>query len=227
MKNKHRLLIVAALAAVLMLVVGIGLALAQSGGTSTQPAPGQPQGRGPGFRGRARGCMMGGSVTRVENNTITLKAAAGGEKTVKVDEATRYVRPGGKATLADVKPGERVRILLKQPASSGNLTARVVRIGKPGARRKAMVGNITSINGNTVTIHTANGDKQFTAPQLQQGERVGVITGPDGSVTGIIYNPPHKPAASPAGGQRRSGPSGTGQTQTQTNGQTQTGGQGA
>jgi hypothetical protein len=225
MKNKHRLLIVAALAAVLMLVVGIGLALAQSGGTSTQPAPGQTQGHGPGFRGRAKGRMIGGSVTRVENNTITLKAAAGGEKTVKVDDATRYVKPGGKATLADVKPGERVRILLKQPASSGDLTARVVRIGKPGARRKAMVGNITSINGNTVTIHTANGDKQFTAPQLQQGERVGVMTGPDGSVSGIIYNPPHKPAASHAGGQRRSGPSGSGQTQT--NGQTQTGGQGA
>ncbi len=225
MKNKHRLLIVAVLAAVLALAVGVGLALAQSGGTSTQPAPGQPQGPGPGFRGRARGSMAGGTVTRVENNTITLKTRAGGEKTVKVDDATRYMKPGGKATLADVKPGEQVRIVLTQPASSGNLTARVVMIGKPGGRCNATVGNITSINGNNITIHTANGDKQFTVPQLQQGERVGVMTGPDGSVTGITYNPPQKPAGPPAGGQGSSGQNGNGQQGG--SGQTQTGGQGA
>ena len=217
MKNKHRLLIIGLLTALLVLVAGIGLAVAQSGGSS-QPAPGQ-QGPGPGFRGRARGAMVAGAVTQVKDDTITVKTAANGDKTVKVDDKTTYIKQGGKATLADVKPGEQVRIMLIRPAGNGEPTARAVMIGKAGfGRRNGAVGNITQVNGNTVTIHTASGDKQFTIPQLAPGERISVITGPDGSVKGIMFNPPQKPAGPPAGG----GQSGN-QTPTTTSGQTSTG----
>lgn len=231
MKNKHRLLLTGLLAAVLALAVGIGLALAQSGG-STQPGP------RPGFRGRVKDATVAGVVTQVKDNTITVKTAARGDKSVKVDNKTVYVKQGGKAALADVTPGERVRIKLVQPAGSGDTTAKVVMIGKFGkfrhkhGKRKGVAGNITTINGNSVTIHTAGGDKQFTLPQLTQGERIGVITRPDGSVAGVMYNQPQKPAGPPAGqggngGDQSQNGGQTGGGQAQTSGQTQTNGQGA
>ncbi len=201
MKKSHKVALVVSLAAVLVLAVGIGLAVAQSSGGQPQSGTQAQNGPGGGFGAhgpRFKGRMIAGQVTKVQNNTISLKTRSGQSKDVKVNDQTKYVKKGGNGSLSDVKPGVKVAILLDSNSGSGNLTAKAVMIGAPlGVRRPPLVGQITAINGNKVTIHTANGDQQVTVPSLSPGMKIGVMTAPDGSVRGIMFNPPAKPAGTP------------------------------
>ncbi len=199
MKKSHKIALVAALSAVLVLAAGIGLAVAQSGG---QSQPGAQTQTGPGGLGshmaRFRGHAIAGQVTKVDANSISLKTRSGQDKTVMVNTQTKYVKKGGNGSLGDVKAGGKVAILLDKNSSGNNLTARAVLIGGPaGARRPPLVGQITAINGNKVTIHTASGDQQVTIPSLSPGMKIGVMTAPDGSVQGVVFNPHGKPAGAP------------------------------
>ncbi len=209
MKVKHKIALVAALAAAMVLVVGIGYAVAQSGGSTTATTPGGAGQQGPRFINRGkRGPMIAGQVVKVENNTITVKTRKNGDKSVNVDDQTKYLKAGGKATLADVKPGETVGILLKRPVDKNNLTAGVVVIGRPGGRGQRVVGQVTAVNGDTVTVHTASGDKQVKIPPITNGERIGVAMGPNGQVRGIMYNLPAKPSKPAAAGNAQQPPAG-------------------
>ncbi len=214
MKKGHKIALVAVVSAVLVLAVGIGLAVAQSNGgqpqseTQTQAGPGG----GPGVRGmRFKGRMIAGQVTKVDKNSISLKTHSGQDRMVQVNGQTRYVKKGGNSSLSDVKAGEKVAIMLDGNSGPGKLIAKVVLIGAPfGAKHPPLAGQITAINGNKVTIHTANGDKTVTIPSLSVGMKIGVMTGPDGSARGVIFNPPAKPAGAPQasapGGPQRQGP---------------------
>lgn len=196
-KKGSKLLLITALVGLMVLVAGVGYALAQEGNSPGSDPDRSPEpGRGPGKH------MMAGEVIKVENNTVTLKTRGGEEKSVKVDDQTDYRKPpDGQASLTDVKPGEKIGIKLKEPGDGGELTARVILIGEspqgPGPRGKlrghAALGEVTAVNGDTVTVTTSQGDKQFKLPAIAQGSRIGVIATEDGSVRGILYDPPENP----------------------------------
>ncbi len=209
MKAKHKIALVAVLAAAMVLVVGIGYAVAQSGGSTTATTTGGAGQQGPKFINRGkRGPLVAGQVVKVENNTITIKTRKHGDKSVKVDDQTKYTKVGGKATLADVKPGEAAGILLKRPVDKNNLMARAVMIGRPGGCGQRVAGQVTAVSGDTVTIHTARGDKQVKIPPITNGERIGVEMGPNGQVRGIMYNLPAKPPKPGATGNAPQPPAG-------------------
>ena len=212
MKKKHWLIVVPAMAAVmaalLAIASGAGFAFAQDQTQTQGQAQGQAQGPGHG-RGRLAGHMMAGEVVKVEGNTITLNTVKNGEKSVKVDDQTKYRKDGNDASLSDVTQGEKLAILLgKKPDDGSDPTAKAVIVNPPAPKNRGQgaVGTVTAVNGDTVTIHTDQGDKQVDQgdkqvkiPAVTQGMRIGVITGPDGSVRGIMYNPPEKAQGAPAG----------------------------
>lgn len=194
MMKKRRTIIAAMTAALLALVIGASYAAAQE---QTQTTEGQSTQQKAGPRGRH---LVGGEVVKVENGTITLKTIKDGqEKTFKVDEQTRYRKDGKDASLADVITGEKIGVMLgKKPEDGSDPTAKAVIIGKPGNRPggKPVVGTVSAINGDTVTIKTAEGDKQVKLPTITQGMKLGVVTGEDGTVHAVMYNPPDKPQGS-------------------------------
>ncbi len=186
----------AVMAAMLALVVGAGYAFAQEDGSQPgQQAPGRA-GRGP--LGRH---ILGGEVVKVENNTITVKTVrTGEEKAVNVDGQTKYRKDGKDASLADVTPGETIGVIVgKKPEEGQNTTAKAIIIGKPQDRPKPVVGNVSAVSGDTVTVTTSEGDKQVKIPAITQGMRIAVITAPDGTVRGVMYNPPERPEGAPEG----------------------------
>lgn len=197
MIKKRRTIIAAMTAALLALVIGASYAAAQD---QTQTTEGQSTQKNAGTRGRQ---LVGGEVVKVENGTITLKTIKdGSEKTVKVDDQTRYRKDGKDASLADVKTGETIGVMLGKKLEDGqDPVAKAVIIGKPEAGAKLgkrlggkpAVGTVSTINGDTVTITTAAGDKQVKLPTITQGMKLGVVTGVDGTVHAVMYNPPDKP----------------------------------
>lgn len=193
--KKSRMLLVGITAALLALAMGAGYASAQDQ-EQGQAASGEFQGPGP--KGRH---LAAGEVVRIEEGTITIKTLRDGEeKTFKVDDKTRYRKDGADATIEDVKVGEKVGVAIGPPPEEGqDPVAIAVIIGKPGnsdgppGGGKPVVGNVTAVNGNTLTISTAEGDKQVTLPTITNGMRIAVVTAEDGTVHAVLYNPPERP----------------------------------
>lgn len=197
MRAKKKIVVVAAVAAAMALALGASFALAQEAPPAGQPE-GQPGSGGPesGPPPGQRDKLLGGEVVKVENDVITIKTRRGEEKAVKVDDKTRYRSRDGEATLADVKAGEKIGVRLAQGQNGGELLAKLVLIGEPegaGERPRPVVGEIVRIEGDTVTISTPEGEKQVQLPALTVGMRIGVLTGEDGSVRSVLYNPPERP----------------------------------
>lgn len=199
MKKSRKAALSVALALVMALAVGSGLALAQSdsdtgtaGDGSVQNddwAPGGPG--GPGHFGRP-GLMVGGEVVSVEGDIITLNTPRGDQKQVQVNGDTAYRKDGNDASLADVVAGERIGIALDgKPEEGETPLAKAIIIGAPDQQRPhPAVGEVTAVDGNNVTINTADGEKQFTLPEVQTGSRIGVLADEDGNVKGLMYDPP-------------------------------------
>lgn len=195
--KKSRMLLVGITAAFLALAIGAGYASAQDQ-EQGQAASGEFQ--GPGQKGRH---LAAGEVVRIEEGTITIKTLRDGEeKTFKVDDQTRYRKDGADATIEDVKVGEKIGVAIGPlPEEGQDPVAVAVIIGKPGngdgqpgrPGGKPVVGNVTAVNGNTLTISTAEGDKQVTLPTITNGMRIAVVTAEDGTVHAVMYNPPERP----------------------------------
>ncbi|MHB8923440.1 MAG: hypothetical protein ACYC51_08615 [Thermoleophilia bacterium] len=205
MRKGKRAGIIAALAGAAILVVGVGYAAAQTATSADAPQGERVRGdhAGP---GRHRH-LVGGEVVKVEGDTITVKTRKGDEKSVKVDDQTKYRKPpDGEATLADVVVGEKVGLMLGKAADGEVPVAKAVIIGGPqggpGADRpKPVVGEVTAVNGNTVTIKAADGSEtQVQLPAITTGMRLGVASGTDGTVHGVMYNPPQRPQGDAAQG---------------------------
>lgn len=199
MKNRSRILVAGIAAALLTLLVGAAFAMAEDV-PQGQAENGDFQGQGP----RARH-LAAGEVVKVEGDTITIKTLRNGEeKSFKVNDETKYRKDGADATLADVAAGEKIGIALgEKPAEGQDPVAKAVLIGKPGEgprgeRGTPVVGTVSSLNGDTLTIATENGDKQVKLPAITNGMRIAVMTGDDGTVRGVIYNPPERPAGAQA-----------------------------
>jgi len=154
MKLRTRLLWVG-LSALLLLSVA-GLALAEE---PTHPA------QGPVVRGR---------VEATAENGFTLSTPYG-EITVSVDADTRYRVPGvEQATVADLQIGDTVLVLGRRN-EAGELLARMVAVLPPVAVG-GIKGEVTAIEGQTLTVVTRRGDKtvltdestQFRVPDVEQ-----------------------------------------------------------
>jgi hypothetical protein len=105
-----------------------------------------------------------GQINAVGENQLTLKTRLGAERTVSVDENTRYLSRQGKGTFADLQVGRWVIIRALQ-SDDGNYTARLV-ILLPESfnpskrlenRGKGTVQSVDS-DANTFTIQTADGE---------------------------------------------------------------------
>jgi len=207
MRKSRKLTLAALLAAGMVMLAGAGYASAQStdnaadaaaagqGGGDDQGAPGQ---------GRKGKHLMAGEVVRFEDNTITVKTLKGEERAVKVDDQTKYRKDGTDATVDDVNAGEKIAVGLgKKPEEGQDPVAKVVMIGKPGNEgpggpggplggKKPIVGEVTALNGDTVTIKTAEGDVQVKLPAITAGQRLAVVQGDDGTAKVVMYDPPER-----------------------------------
>ncbi|MFA6000983.1 MAG: hypothetical protein WC828_02595 [Thermoleophilia bacterium] len=208
MRKNRKMTLVALLAAGMVMLAGAGYAYAQSSdnmsGTATtgQNGGSDQNAQNPGLKGRH---LIGGEVVKFENNTITIKTLKGDEKTVKVDDQTKYRKDGKDATVDDIKAGEKIGVGLgKKPEEGQDPVAKVVMIGDPPKDgqggpggplkgKKPVVGEVTALNGDTVTIKTAEGDVQVKLPAITAGQRLAVVQGEDGTVKAVMYNPPERP----------------------------------
>lgn len=212
MKQRNKYLVVALAAVVMTLMVSAGMALAQDDaatpdteGVSSERAGIGPGGRGgpggPGERGEMRDQMVGGEVVSVSDTAITLTTIRSGEEvTVTINGDTEYRSKDGEAALSDVVPGEHIGVRLTEPRADGvELVAATVMIGAPhrGDRPHPSVGEVTAVDGNTVTINTADGEQQYELPEIDTGMRLGVAADEDGNVKAVIYDPPERPADAP------------------------------
>lgn len=209
MKKSRKLTLVALLAAGMVMLAGAGYASAQSSDNAAgAPAVGQGGGNDQGAPGQGRKGkhLMAGEVVRFEDNTIIIKTLKGEEKAVKVDDQTKYRKDGGDATVDDVKAGEKIGVGLgKKPEEGQDPVAKVVMIGNPPANggpggpggplkgKKPVVGEVTALNGDTVTIKTAEGDVQVKLPAITAGQRLAVVQGDDGTAKVVMYDPPERP----------------------------------
>lgn len=203
MKQKHKYLTVALAAAALTLAVSAGLALAQGDAATAEGAAfAGPRGHGPGGPGELRDRMVGGEVVSVSDAAITLKTVRSGEElTVTINGDTAYRSKDGEAALSDVVPGEHAGIRLTEARAEGvEPVAETVLIGAPDRpdRPHPSVGEVTAVDGNQVTIKTADGEQQFDLPEITTGMRLGVAADDDGNVKAVIYDPPERPADAPA-----------------------------
>lgn len=156
-KSRSRLVVVTAagtgLAAGLALGV-TGLASASTpSATSASPHAGSAahgaHGQN-GQHGKDKAGRGGELVTSVSGDTITLDTPRG-VKTVSVNSATVYKHGAAKATLADVKPNEIVRVQLVDPKAA-NGVAKTITI-----EIAHVAGYVTAVNGSTVTITDRGG----------------------------------------------------------------------
>jgi len=83
---------------------------------------------------------IGGTVTAVNGNTITIIDEEGFWRTVSVSSSTTYAKGGSAASLADVTVGQMIRAEGSIAANHTTLDATSVNIGKPAAGQMAPGG---------------------------------------------------------------------------------------
>ncbi len=97
----------------------------------------------------------GGNVTKVDGATITV-SDRGGSKTIITDAATRILKAGQAATLADITAGSKIRAN-GTLNSDGSLKAEQVVIELPREH-----GAVSKVDGATITLTDPRGNKTET-----------------------------------------------------------------
>ncbi len=172
---------------VIILVLTASLAaFAQTNEPGTPPqGPGGPgQGREPGGRPG-----VGGTITAISGDSLTLKTMDGRIVTVKLNDKTRFRKDRQDAKLSDFKVGDTVMVRGEQ-ASDGTILAAGVMArsgagaftGTPqqfreGLGKQFIAGEIKSIDGLKLTIARVDGETQTIAVDentsfRKQGESV-------------------------------------------------------
>jgi hypothetical protein len=160
--------------AVVLAAVMCGAAMAQD---ASQGAPGQVA-RG---EGRRMGPGVGGRITAIEGNNITLQTQDGSFAKVKVTSSTRIMKDRNEAKLSDFKVGDHVFAAGEQDAN-GVWTAQMLggRTGgdefqRGGGMRGGMppkpedngktyiLGEITKIQGTSLTVKKPDNTEQVIA----------------------------------------------------------------
>jgi hypothetical protein len=108
-----------------------------------------------------RGWLVG-QVTAVEGDTLTLTLPSGEEKSLLTDENTQFLVPGlNEATIADLNVGDTIGAQGQQPANEDEMPyAAVVAVLRDSeGRQVALWGELTAINGTTLTVKTKSGEE--------------------------------------------------------------------
>jgi hypothetical protein len=96
---------------------------------------------------------LGGVVTKVEGNTVTVTARRGESLTLTVDGATKYFLGRDAGTKADLKVGSRIAARGALGGGPG-FRATEIRIAPP-----LITGRVTSVTGTTITVEQRDGTK--------------------------------------------------------------------
>ncbi|HZQ90238.1 MAG TPA: DUF5666 domain-containing protein [Terriglobales bacterium] len=164
------------LAAIMIIALAGMPLLAQQEGQAApggQPAEAQRGER----RERFRGMGVGGTITAINGDTLTIKTMRGDDATVKTTSDTRFMKDQKEARLADFKTGDQVMIAGER-GSDGVWNARFVGVGMmrgggggmmmggPGGMspedlgKKFIVGKIKAIDGLKITVDRPDGQTQ-------------------------------------------------------------------
>jgi uncharacterized protein DUF5666 len=151
----------------LLLFLSSTLVLAQQNESAppNRPADGQQS-------GERRGPRLGGTITAIASDSITLKTFEGRTATVHVTDATRYRKDRNEVKLSDFKVGDTVLVRGEQKGEDDwNAVAIVSRTGGMGQGgppsemlgKKFIAGEIKSIDGLKLTILRPDGQTQTIA----------------------------------------------------------------
>jgi hypothetical protein len=135
--------------------------------------PEQPQGQQGGQWGRGggrRGPGVGGTITAISGNTITVKTMDGNSTTVNVTDQTRFRKERQDAKLTDLKVGDNI-VVRGQKGSDGTVQAEMVAVPPAGMQnnfregmgKNFIMGEIKSINGTQIEIARPDGQTQTIA----------------------------------------------------------------
>jgi hypothetical protein len=108
--------------------------------------------------------LVGGTVTAVDpgTGTLALKTSQAVEWTIHTTDQTRYrISDVQKPTLADVKVGDQALVVGRPGATAREGTALLVTVRPKGT--VAGRGQVTAVNGNTLTVETWLGSGTVTA----------------------------------------------------------------
>jgi hypothetical protein len=157
------------LISVLLLVAAFAAA---QGPDNAPPPPDQPQaGQGQWGHGRRGGPGVGGTITAIAGNAITIKTMDGNTAQVNVTDSTRFRKDRQDAKLADFKVGDNIMVR-GQKSGEGIWTAEMVAVPPPGMGgenfregmgKKFIMGEIKSINGTQLEIARPDGVTQTIA----------------------------------------------------------------
>ncbi len=163
------------------------------------PPSGDQQSGGQGFQGR-RFPGVGGTVTAINGNTLTIKQMDGSTAQVQVSDKTRYRKNRQDAQLSDFKVGDTVIVRGEQKDGTWQADVLAARpaggmgMGAGGGAMRAglgkefIIGEVKAINGTQLTILRPDGVSQditvdentsfrkdgqdITLPDIKVGDRV-------------------------------------------------------
>lgn len=151
----------------MIIVAGLSLiAMLSWAQAAPDASPGQAPDEEPSHHGQ-RGPGVAGTVTAIDNGTITLKTFDGKTAQVSTTNQTEFRKDRQAAKLADFKPGDQVFVRGEQ--KDGVWQARMVAArsgGGPGGDfrealgKRFIIGEIKAINGTRLTILRPDGVSQ-------------------------------------------------------------------
>ena len=156
--------------AILFLLTATTFGMAQTANDPLSPHPNNP----PRADGERRGPRVGGSITAISSDSMTLKTFDGRTVTVRLNDSTRYRKDQQDAKLSDFKVGDMV-MARGEKTGEDTFTASSVMTrsaaGMTASReqmkemmgKKIIAGEIKSIDGLTLTILRPDGETQAIA----------------------------------------------------------------
>jgi len=120
-----------------------------------------------------------GQITAIGDSQFTVQLKNGGEKVIRVDADTRYVKADGSAgSFADLQVGLWVAVAAKQLGDGSYLAVRVAVRAKPQVDVK-VTGRVTAIDTASFTIRARDGKAYAfqVTPETHFRSRRGVVKG--------------------------------------------------
>jgi hypothetical protein len=171
-----------------------------------------------GFAGRHGGFGAGNiTITAIDGSSVTLETVDGWTRTIEVASDTEITKDGDEAALSDLEVGDRIRFRQTRTDDTFEITDLVV-------VQPAVVGTVTAIDGDTITLRqpdgssvavTVDGSTEFTVggeeDQSLADIEVGMVLGAagelddDGSLDASTVRA-GDPGAFGRGGHHRHGP---------------------
>ncbi len=108
------------------------------------------------FSLQARNGTFSGTVQSVSGNSFVLKSQSRGMQTVLTSTATKFLKNGTAATLADVVVGATVHVDGIWNNTNNNVTANKVRVTVKQEQVR-LNGTVSGMNGTTLTLNGADG----------------------------------------------------------------------